>query len=219
MCVKIVVCVIKRQVSLSRWHEGKDRVYITYLTPASVCRIRAAVGAGRTAFRESWRAVDSLLRVRRLETLSALQPLAEIQVHMRVSFLRPNGLPLAAGRRSTADCMLHPRTASSVVLRTAIDCEPPFGLTGSCNAVIKAAIQCRLLNTQEVLDLWPNAGTVRVADVAALADRWQRRWPSARHASPAAALTVANMRHLLLDALWKKLPSGSDAEQLDRAVR
>jgi len=69
-----------------------------------------------------------------------------------------------------------------------------------------------------VLDLWPDAGTVRVADVAALAERWQRRWPSARHASPAASLTVANMRHLLLDALWKKLPADTKAEELDRAV-
>ena len=72
--------------------------------------------------------------------------------------------------------------------------------------------------TQEVLDLWPNSGTVRVADVAALADRWQRRWPSARHASPAALLTVANMRHLLLDALWKQLPAVTEAEQHDRGV-
>ena len=71
---------------------------------------------------------------------------------------------------------------------------------------------------QEVLDLWPNSGTARVADVAALAERWQRRWPSARHASPAASLTVANMRHLLLDALWRKLPVVTEAEQHDRAV-
>jgi len=38
------------------------------------------------------------------------------------------------------------------------------------------------------------------------------------HASPAASLTVANMRHLLLDALWKKLPADTKAEELDRAV-
>ena len=67
--------------------------------------------------------------------------------------------------------------------------------------------------------MWPDSGTVRVADVAALADRWQRRWPSARHASPAASLTVANMRHLLLDALWKQLPTATAAQQRERAVR
>ena len=78
--------------------------------------------------------------------------------------------------------------------------------------------QIATMATQEVLDLWPNSGTVRVADVAALADRWQRRWPSARHASPAATLTVANMRHLLLNALWKQLPAASAAQQRDRTV-
>ncbi len=68
---------------------ARRRGYTTFPTPASLCRIRAAVGAGRTAFRESWRAVDSLLRMRRLETLSALQPLAEIQVHMFVNSTPP----------------------------------------------------------------------------------------------------------------------------------
>ena len=67
--------------------------------------------------------------------------------------------------------------------------------------------------------MWPDSGTVHVADVAALADRWQQRWPSARHASPAASLTVANMRHLLLDALWKQLPTATPAQQRERAVR
>ena len=66
--------------------------------------------------------------------------------------------------------------------------------------------------------MWPHDGTVRVADVAALADRWQRRWPSARHASPAASLTIANMRHLLLDALWKQLPTATAAQQRERTV-
>ena len=46
-----------------------------------LCRVRAAGATGRAAFKDSWSGVDALLRTRRLEILSALQPLAEIQVH------------------------------------------------------------------------------------------------------------------------------------------
>lgn len=64
----------------------------------------------------------------------------------------------------------------------------------------------------------PHSGHIALGAVLGLAERWRERWPSARHPTPAACLTVINTRLLLLDTLLRWLPASTHTQQENRQV-